>query len=203
MKAEDIKQNVAKNIKLLRTSKQLSQEKLGKVLGYSDKSVSKWECGDVLPDVITLQSLADYFCVTLNDIISSNIGMPQSKQSKHVVTSLIILFAVFSLAGLLFFVLSSFTATVRPWLVFVYAVPVYCVVMIILSGVFFSYKAVLCFVSLLTWTLIASLYLLFLPQNFYFLFVVVALLQLLYIFLGVKIGMHKNAAKTDDSAAKG
>jgi len=196
MKAEDIKQNVAKNIKRLRTRKQLSQEKLGKVLGYSDKSVSKWECGDVLPDVVTLQSLASYFSITLNDMVSSNATLPQSKHSKHVITSLIALFAVFSLAGLLFFVLSNFTTTDRPWLVFLYALPFYCAVMIVLSGIFFSYKAVLTFVSLLTWTLITSLYLLFLPQNFYFLFVVVALLQMLYIFLGIKIHIHQKSILT-------
>lgn len=186
-----MKENFAKNLKFLRLSKNLSQEKLGKMLGYSDKSVSKWECGDVMPDVFTLQAIADEFHVSLTDLLHKEIKHRFHIKLRHGMNALIVLFGVYALAGLLFFILSSFTSVENAWMVFVYALPIYSIVLIVFSAVFFDYRAVIFSVSLLSWTFVATMYLQFLPENYYFLFVVVALLQLVYLFLGAKISIHK------------
>ena len=41
----DIEKNLAKNIAELRKAKNLKQSDLGDQIGYSDKTISKWENG--------------------------------------------------------------------------------------------------------------------------------------------------------------
>ncbi|MBQ9515630.1 MAG: helix-turn-helix transcriptional regulator, partial [Ruminococcus sp.] len=52
---DDFKKIVAENIIKLRTSLGMTQAQLGEELSYSDKSVSKWERGESIPDVYVLK----------------------------------------------------------------------------------------------------------------------------------------------------
>ena len=63
---EDLKKIVAKNITALRVSAGMTQSDLGEQLLYSDKSISKWERGDALPDVIVLKKMSTIFGVTVD-----------------------------------------------------------------------------------------------------------------------------------------
>lgn len=63
---DDIKTNVANNLITLRKSHGLTQADVAKALNYSDKSVSKWEHADSLPDISILSALADMYGVTLD-----------------------------------------------------------------------------------------------------------------------------------------
>ena len=63
---DDIKTTVANNLIALRKSKGLTQADVANALNYSDKSVSKWEHADSLPDISILSALADMYGVTLN-----------------------------------------------------------------------------------------------------------------------------------------
>jgi len=49
----------AYNLRLLRKQYGLTQENLADTLGYSKKSISKWECGDCIPDIETLFKLSE------------------------------------------------------------------------------------------------------------------------------------------------
>ena len=53
MTNEDIKHNFSENLIKLRKAKNLTQLQLAEKLNYSDKAISKWEVGSVLPDVET------------------------------------------------------------------------------------------------------------------------------------------------------
>ena len=57
------------NIKRLRQNKGLTQEKLGEVLGISGQAVSKWESGAALPDITILPELADYFGISIDELM--------------------------------------------------------------------------------------------------------------------------------------
>lgn len=59
-------QMIAKNISDLRKAHGMTQAELAERLGYSDKSVSKWERADGVPDVICLKNIADLFGVTVD-----------------------------------------------------------------------------------------------------------------------------------------
>ena len=61
---------IAENLGYYRRQKGLTQAALAEKLNYSDKSVSKWERGDGLPDVMVLYRLAEYYGVTLNDLVT-------------------------------------------------------------------------------------------------------------------------------------
>ena len=62
----DIKTTVANNLTALRKSRNMTQADVAKALNYSDKSVSKWEHADSLPDISILAALCDMYGVTLD-----------------------------------------------------------------------------------------------------------------------------------------
>lgn len=57
-----------KNLKRLRISKNLTQEQTALALNVSPKSVSRWECGATMPDVMLLPEIAKLYCVTVDDL---------------------------------------------------------------------------------------------------------------------------------------
>jgi transcriptional regulator with XRE-family HTH domain len=63
---KDLTPIVSHNLTELRKARGLTQGQLAEKFSYSDKSISKWEHGGALPDLGTLQELADYYGVTLD-----------------------------------------------------------------------------------------------------------------------------------------
>lgn len=72
MSHEDLTQIIAKNITSLRHSSGMTQAGLAEKLGYSDKSVSKWERAEGLPDIVCLKNIADLFGVTVDYLLISD-----------------------------------------------------------------------------------------------------------------------------------
>lgn len=68
---------IAQNLALYRKLHGLTQSELAEAIGYSDKSVSKWERGEGLPDVLLLMALSDIYGVTVSELIG------QTKKSKE------------------------------------------------------------------------------------------------------------------------
>lgn len=60
---------IGKNIKRLRQNKGITQEQLGEVLGISSQAVSKWENESAFPDIMMLPKLADYFGITIDELM--------------------------------------------------------------------------------------------------------------------------------------
>ena len=56
------------NLRRLRLQKNLTQEQLANLLGVSVQSVSRWECGNTLPDVMLLPVIAKLYGVTVDDL---------------------------------------------------------------------------------------------------------------------------------------
>ena len=72
MQQSELKLITARNIIRLRTDKGMTQAELGAQLNYSDKSVSKWERGESLPDAYVLLSMAELFGVSVDYLLSSH-----------------------------------------------------------------------------------------------------------------------------------
>lgn len=53
----------------LRRSKGLTQEQLGKNINVSETAISKWERGVTLPDIVILCNVADYFGISLEELL--------------------------------------------------------------------------------------------------------------------------------------
>lgn len=60
---------IAENIQALRKEKHLTQEELAEVFGVTSQSISKWELGLSCPDISVLPEIADYFEVSIDELI--------------------------------------------------------------------------------------------------------------------------------------
>lgn len=63
----------ADNLRRLRQEKGYTQEILAENLGVAPRSVSRWECGTTLPDVMLLPALAKLYGVTVDDLYRENV----------------------------------------------------------------------------------------------------------------------------------
>lgn len=70
MEDEKLKYRIGANIAAYRKRLGWTQAGMAERLNYSDKAVSKWERGESVPDVLTLDALAREFGVTVNDLLA-------------------------------------------------------------------------------------------------------------------------------------
>ena len=56
--------------KELRTKKKITQQKISKMLGLDQTTVSKWETGSSKPDIIMTTKLAEVLGVTTDEVIA-------------------------------------------------------------------------------------------------------------------------------------
>ncbi len=63
---------IGENIKRLRRERELTQEEAAAHLGISFQAISKWERGDGYPDITMLPALANYFGVSVDELIGMN-----------------------------------------------------------------------------------------------------------------------------------
>ena len=61
---------MGKHLADLRKSKKLTQMQLADILDVSNKTVSKWEVGDIAPDITILLPLSDVLGVSIEEILS-------------------------------------------------------------------------------------------------------------------------------------
>lgn len=59
----------SQNLKKLRTRRDLKQSDVAKAIGTTQKQVSKWETGNLEPDIRSLCLLADYFGVSIDYLV--------------------------------------------------------------------------------------------------------------------------------------
>ena len=62
---------LADNLQLLRKQKGVTQEELAEVFGVTSQSISKWELGINCPDITMLPKIADYYRVSIDELLAS------------------------------------------------------------------------------------------------------------------------------------
>ena len=73
---------IGKFIASLRKEKGMTQEQLGEILGVTNKTVSRWENGNYMPDIEMLSLLSKEFGVSINEIISGErLGTEEFKKA--------------------------------------------------------------------------------------------------------------------------
>ena len=70
-----MKLKIGEKIKELRYKKGLTQEEVGNLIGVSAQSVSKWERGEGYPDIEMLPSLANYFGVSIDELLGADANL--------------------------------------------------------------------------------------------------------------------------------
>ena len=143
---DELKLVVASNLIKLRQKAGMTQAELGEKLNYSDKTVSKWERGESVPDVYVLTRLAEIYGLTVNDLIRDDSAWqdPAEKAraeekasaptfSSRVVTMVAIV-GIWTMA-LIMFVTFWLAMDQLYWLIFACAVPVSLITLLVLNSV--------------------------------------------------------------------
>lgn len=162
---DEIKATVASNIIRLRTDAGMTQAELGEKLNYSDKSISKWERAEALPDACVLLQMGELFGVSVDYLLSSHDTWqaPESGYdetygggySSAAVMGLAIA-GIWTLAVAVFVVLWLLGSVV--WSIFVYAVPVSLITLLVLNSVWHGGRGNLWLVMALVPAVICCIY---------------------------------------------
>ena len=64
-----MERDIGARIKQFRLARDMSQERIEKATGIKQQSISDYERGVSEPSIATLWRLADFFCVTLDDLV--------------------------------------------------------------------------------------------------------------------------------------
>lgn len=182
MSQDEIKKNFSENLTRLRKSNNLTQLALAEKLNYSDKAISKWEVGSVLPDIETMSQIADFFGITVNDLIYPKKRFKRVFWENHLNITLLSIGLAWFLSTIIFFVLENATSLSRVWLVFILTIPVSFIILLILSCIWFNKIITMLSVSGLFWSIILTIYLFLNKPSYWFLFIIGVVGQLLIIF---------------------
>lgn len=72
---------MVKNLRKFRIEKKLSQQQLADVIGTTQQSINKYENHGTEPDIETLIKLADYFEISVDQLVGHS--APGSKAPRH------------------------------------------------------------------------------------------------------------------------
>jgi transcriptional regulator with XRE-family HTH domain len=181
-----LRQRIAANVAHYRKLNSMTQSELAERIAYSDKSVSKWERAEGMPDIYVLTLLAGLFSVTVNDLISENTTLPPPAAVNINKNRVLILLLLVGLAWLVatvtYTVLQIFAPSfVWAWYSFIFAIPVTCIIAVVLTSLWWSLKFRFIAVSALVWAIAATVYLLIPLSNVDLIFAIAAVLQVLVI----------------------
>ncbi len=74
--------NLATNLSDLRKQNGLTQEELGERIGVSNKTISKWENGIFVPDITCLTAIADFYNISVDDLLNGNKNQFNKKKGR-------------------------------------------------------------------------------------------------------------------------
>lgn len=161
---DNLEQIVAANLTELRKAQKWTQAELAEKINYSDKSVSKWERGDALPDLKVLKQMADLFGVSLDYFVTENAAaekekfdFPKSERGYRIGVELLAVCIVWLVAVTVF--VSTELYSTGVWMAFVWAVPASALVLSVFSQHWKFRICAIVFRSVFCWTLLAAIYL--------------------------------------------
>lgn len=170
---------VSENLTKLRKAKGITQVQLAQEFNFSDKTISKWESGESLPNIDTLHKLCDFYGITLNDLVDENYEVcDEAQRKKHntvlatnkILISLLGVTLVWIIATITYIYMDLYAGT-NFWMAFVWAVPISFLIGIIFNSIWGSRTIGFIFISAFVWTLITAFYLQLLPFNLWTVFI--------------------------------
>ena len=161
----DLKSVIAKNLIKYRKEKGFTQQELAEKLNYSDKSISKWERGEGVPDIYILKQIAELYDVTVNDIIGMEETIKKetpivNKSKNRILITLMAIGLVWLVATIAHSILKIiFPNETRILYAYLYAVPISTIVFYIFNRIWFRKKYINAIaVSLITWSCLFTFY---------------------------------------------
>ena len=179
---QNVRSIIASNLTKYRKNLGLTQLELAEKLNYSDKTLSKWERGESIPDIVTLKQLASIFGVSVDVLISeegTSTAFVRKKDKKPPTRRKIIWLVAVFIFVLLSLILKDQS---KLWLSFIYAIPVSGIVLLVFSCIWGNNIYRFLFTSLIVWTSSLSVHLtmnLFNVQNGYMLYFISIVLEIM------------------------
>lgn len=165
---DERKATIASNLIRLRLAAGMTQAEVGEQLNYSDKTISKWERGEVTTDVFVLMDIAELFGVSVDYLLSIHgekdpviYNKPRAYNTRAITA--IATFGVWSLALLLF--ISLWLAGYFVWQIFAFALPISLVTLLVMQSVFHDGRGNRHIIAAIVVSLITAFYLAFLSSN--------------------------------------
>lgn len=108
----------------LRKKKGLTQEELGKILYVSRTAISKWESGRGYPNIESLKGIAQYFGITVDELLSSDelLSVAEENSKLRENNLLDLMFGLIDLCTIILFFLPFFAQKVDG---IIYEVPLF------------------------------------------------------------------------------
>lgn len=180
----DIKETISQNILTLRKKRKLTQIELSEKLNYSDKAISRWEKGESLPDLETLHKLSEILDVPVSSFFEENAFLELEekplKQPNKIMVTVLSCMVVWMCATIIYVYLNWY-AGLQFWQIFIWAVPVTCLLLKGFNKVWGKKSYSIAITSLLIWSLIASIYFQFLSYNVWIIFLLGPVIQAILI----------------------
>lgn len=190
---DELKLIFASNLIKLRTNAGMTQVELGEKLNYSDKTISKWERAESIPDAFVLKQIGAIFSVSVDSLLESNDQwedpLTVRKQNREANYDSFVITMV-SIAGIgtlavLIFVIFWVMGSIQ-WSVFAYAVPVSLITLLVLNSIWNGGKHNLFIVASLVFCIIAIIYIALIEYQPWQLFLVVIPAEIV-VFLSFRI----------------
>lgn len=164
-KNKNLKTIIGNNIFKLRRASGMTQLMLAEMLNYSDKTVSKWERGEALPDITVLIAISDLFNVTLDYLTVEHDGIEISAigavnkthvQARAIITGMSLML-IWLIATFIFVVIRiAFKQFTFEWLAFIYAVPATMITWLIFNSVWFNKRRNYLIITCIMWSILLS-----------------------------------------------
>lgn len=167
---EDLKLVFARNLVALRRKEKLTQAEFAEKINYSDKAVSKWERAESVPDVTVLVSIARFFGVTLDFLVTEHENAAtaaeefqpyKSRIRNRSLTYAIVMFGILLVEMIVFLAIGAVVPSVGERILYclVFPLPAAAVVSIVLCSAWDKKLFTFLSVSALVWALIADAFL--------------------------------------------
>ena len=175
---QSLEQIVAANLTELRKAQKWTQAELAEKINYSDKSVSKWERGDGMPDLKVLVQLAELFGVTLDFFVTENAAqekkkfqVPKQGLRFRVIVELLAVSIVFLIATVAYVAVATYKGEFH-WMYFIWALPISSFLLMTFNARWRFRICAIVFRSIFCWTLLTAVYLQMLQYNIWMIFLI-------------------------------
>jgi transcriptional regulator with XRE-family HTH domain len=173
---DELKLVVASNLIKLRQQAGMTQAELGEKLNYSDKTVSKWERGESIPDAYVLTQLANLYGLTVDALLHTDDGWHAPEDGPHAaqdgdaptfrsnVVTMVAIAGIWTAAIILFVVL-WLALDKLVWIVYPSAMPVTLITLLVLNSVWNQGRHNMIIVMALVASIIVLIYLVLLSLH--------------------------------------
>lgn len=173
---ENVKKIVSQNLIKLRKENNLTQAELAKLINYSDKAISRWETGEVVPDLETIYALSEVFGVPVSAITEKhdeeeNDRDTSSALGQKILSQLLFICEIWFILCVIY-VYINIAKQQNIWQIFIWGVPATAFILW-----FFNRKEpggiyLFCIWTVFTWSLITCIYLHMIGNNPWYIYFV-------------------------------